>query len=242
MSIYKKKQRSKIKGQRFKNVAETDIKKKLYDKARVILTALRFKSRLSNDKKIELLLRLFRQEPEMNPLQDVDTYGLEQMINYISKDGKEATAAKRLYQSMMDSYIRSLNEEKKREQLEEEEMKVTEKQIIEMVQEAIEKKKASTLLSEAPTFVKKELIPGGVSEGKESLVSFMEDVESFIEETATKAEELAQRGEEMLAIANITKNERVGARNELILNVVGYLRTMKSRISASFVDLRKALG
>lgn len=222
--------RNKVKGKRFASTVYSDVKRELVDQAKMILTAQRFKSRLDSDKKIQILKGFFHKHPELNPLRNLDTYGVEQIINALAKDGKEATASKRLYQSMIDTYVKDLNEEtmKKTE-------KVDSKKLVEMVNQSIDKYLNST--EKVNESIQSEILPG--SDG--DLGSFMKKIEDFIDETTEKAEELALEGEEMLK-ANLLKSGEVAERNRLILTSVGILRKLKFGIGSMMLDLRKSFG
>lgn len=230
--------RNKIKGQRFGKVVRSDVKRELIQQAELILTALRFKSRLNPEKKVALLTQFFRKHPGLNPLEDLDTYGVEQVLNMIAQDGKEATAAKRLYNSMMDTYIKKKNVDESLNNIEtvrEENMKsqVTREQILEMVNKSIEKRLNSKALNES---IEDELLPGD-----DKIGDYMEKVEKFVDEFVERAEELAQEGEEMIK-TDFAKNQHVAERNRMILTVIGFMRKHKFNIAALMLDLRKAFG
>ena len=219
-----KSNRNKVKGQRFSRAAKTDVKKELADQAKLILTALRFKSRLTNDKKIQLLGQFFRKHPELNPTKELDTYGVEQALNLMAKDGKEATAAKRLYQSMIDNYIKRIS-------LEEETDMLSESEIKKLVRQAIEKR-----LPKLDESIESELLPGD-----DQVADYMGKVEKFIDEFAERAEELAVEGEEMLK-TDFANKAAVAERNRMFLTIIGVMRKIKFNIGAMGLDLRKALG
>ncbi len=215
---------SKVKADKFAAVAKRDVVDKLEKLASVVLLAMK-----RGYKPTDLVGHLGQwfkgSYVELNPLYDLDNYGMEQILAKTA-DPEELKRAKSYYKSLLDAWINS-----KAKHVTEAPMKLTVGQLKHTIRETVLREKLKENMAT-------DLLPG--SEGK--LAAYSKKVEDFLDGITTQAEELALEGEELMKADYTRQNPSVGERNRFFLQLIGYLRKLRSNVAMSMTDLRKMLG
>ncbi len=100
-----KKTRVKQRAERFYgNIESLDLKKKLVSQAREILSYIH--RELTPAEKARIANKLLKQYPELDPTLAIDSYGIEQTMALLAPDTKDAVAGRRLFRSIIDSYLK----------------------------------------------------------------------------------------------------------------------------------------
>lgn len=114
-------------------------------------------------------------------------------------------------------------------------MKITHKELTDMIREAFAKK----TLNEKASSVEKDVLPGSADIG-----SLIQEVDDFLMETADKAKELCTKMEEemktdVLGGTNASLAPRIGERNRMLSTRVGTIKKLAANCISIFEFIRK---
>lgn len=110
-------------------------------------------------------------------------------------------------------------------------MRITEKDLKKLVNEAVAKKLASLLKEESGTQVP----------DAKNVVAFTKKFDDHITKMIEETRALADEGEGLID-TNLMSHPEVGTRNEWIITRVGMLRTIANSLATTFERVRRYLG
>lgn len=98
---------SKEKAKKFVRVVPDDVFRQLEFQARFVIRMMSKDYGPSDDAALKHMNDYMRRYEDINPIVNVDTYGVSLLLSYLIKDPKKAMRAKRYYRSLLDAWLKT---------------------------------------------------------------------------------------------------------------------------------------